>query len=309
MNSISSSLAPVSVPVYTRFNHFKRCIKSLAQNSLASDTTLFIFSDGPKKGDENKVDTVRSFANSITGFKDVELYFQKHNNLDTNLTKACTLPYERNGKIILLEDDCIVSPHFLSFMNLSLDYFRYDPSIISVSGYSPPINLYNYTSHDHFKSKFFNAWGYGSWIDRNIHSVISQNSFYTDMKNNNLKSKVSLIHPKLPKLLKKIEGSHRRAGDIKLTYHMIKNDLYQIRPTLSLVKNIGFDGSGINCGFRDEFNTQEISKQKKFAFSHTKHSPKIDEEIYKYYHEEENIFIRLKNKLLNNLANLTDKYI
>lgn len=301
-------MVPVSIVVYTRFEHFRDCVESLKSNSFAQNTTLYVFSDGPKFGDEEKVHKIRSYAEKITGFKDIKLYFQNINNHISNINKAITIPFELNGKMILLEDDCVVSPFFLSFMNHALNHFQYNLSVLGISGYSPPVNFTNYLTGDYFKTKYFNGWGCGLWIDRCIDTVINSTKYYSDMCENKLQDKVSKIHPKLPTILKEIESSGKRAGDIKLTYYMIKNDLFQIRPSLSLVKNIGHDGSGINCGFRNEFNTQEISHQKKFTFSHTEYCPKNDEKIYNYYYKSDNILIRLKNKVLKILLYLTDKF-
>jgi hypothetical protein len=81
---------------------------------------LYIFSDAAKPGDENMVLKVRKYAQSINGFKKVNLVFQKQNNLHKNVTEFMRLPLELNGKSIILEDDVIVQKSFLKFMNLSL---------------------------------------------------------------------------------------------------------------------------------------------------------------------------------------------
>lgn len=71
------NLAPISVSVYTRLKHFKNCINSLAANSLAKHSELYVFSDNAKSGDEEAVLKVRNYSKSIKGFKKVNLIFQK----------------------------------------------------------------------------------------------------------------------------------------------------------------------------------------------------------------------------------------
>ena len=53
------SLAPIILFTYTRLDHLKETVKALKKNELASESKLFVFSDGPKNGkavnDVNKV--------------------------------------------------------------------------------------------------------------------------------------------------------------------------------------------------------------------------------------------------------------
>jgi hypothetical protein len=57
-------------------------------------------------------------------------------------------------------------------------------------------------------------------------------------------------------------------GDTKRTCLNIMNDTYQVRPYISLVKNIGVDGTGEHCKADDQafFENQEILDLKEFPF-------------------------------------------
>ena len=50
------------------------------------------------------------------------------------------------------------------------------------------------------------------------------------------------------------------AGDVKLMYAQFLSDQYTIYPTQSLVRNIGFDGSGTHCDETDRFNVALSNK-------------------------------------------------
>ena len=55
-------LAPVVLFAYNRIEHLKKSVDSLKNNYLASESELFIFSDGPKNvKDKLKVDAVRAY--------------------------------------------------------------------------------------------------------------------------------------------------------------------------------------------------------------------------------------------------------
>jgi len=134
------NLAPVCVSVYSRVHHFKNCIESLLANELAKHTTIYIFSDGAKPGDEEAVSKVRAYASSITGFKDVKLIFQKNNDYSKNMKDLYQKGFEMNGKIILMEDDVIVQNFFLKFMNLALNVYEKKDKIFCINGYVGPEN-------------------------------------------------------------------------------------------------------------------------------------------------------------------------
>jgi len=58
--------------------HTQQTIEALQKNELASDSELFIFSDGPKSNDEKeKVETVRNYLKKIDGFRELILYREK----------------------------------------------------------------------------------------------------------------------------------------------------------------------------------------------------------------------------------------
>lgn len=61
--------APIALFTYNRADHTQTAVESLLRNAEASQTDLFVFSDGPKN--ESKVAGVeenRKYIHTITGF-------------------------------------------------------------------------------------------------------------------------------------------------------------------------------------------------------------------------------------------------
>lgn len=131
------NLAPISISVYTRLLHLKKCINYLKKNTLAKDSIAYIFSDGPRSGDEKKVKIIRSYIQSIKGFKEVILYQNKENNIFLNRHNAWSIPLNKHKKIIRIEDDIILSKNFLVIMNSFLDFYEKDFSIFGICGFTP----------------------------------------------------------------------------------------------------------------------------------------------------------------------------
>ena len=58
-------LAPIGVITYSRLQHLMQTIEALQRNTLAEKSELYIFSDGPKPGDEDKIRKVRDYIYTI----------------------------------------------------------------------------------------------------------------------------------------------------------------------------------------------------------------------------------------------------
>jgi len=115
-------LAPVILFTYNRPNHIKRNIESLLKNKEAGQSDLFVFSDAPKKEEDKlKVEQVREYLSTITQFQSVTIVKREFNyGLGKNIIDGVTEIVATYGKVIVLEDDLVVSPYFLEYMNEGL---------------------------------------------------------------------------------------------------------------------------------------------------------------------------------------------
>ena len=110
-------LAPVVLFVYNRLDHTMSVIESLSKNFLAKETELYVFADAAKteKGIE-KVDAVREYINQDEwkeNFKNVIVELaEKNKGLAKSIIQGVSRIIEKYGKVIVLEDDLILSPYF-----------------------------------------------------------------------------------------------------------------------------------------------------------------------------------------------------
>ena len=127
-------LAPIHLVVYKRLEHTKQAINALLTNSLAKDSVLIVSSDGAADGDEIDVENVRSYVRSVSGFKKIIINESKYNTLQERMrlpVKDSIDILEEYGRKITLEDDVVVAPHFLEYMNEE-GYAIMEPNDISV---------------------------------------------------------------------------------------------------------------------------------------------------------------------------------
>ena len=243
-----NNTAPIILFVYNRLTHTQRVIEALKENSLAKDSELYIYADAAKDAKaRHKVDQLRSYLPSITGFKNVYIHLRDTNlGVDENTIQGVTEVVNLHGRVIVLEDDLVTSPWFLKFMNEGLDFYENEHDVASIHGYVYPVRQ---KMKEVFFIKGADCWGWATW-----------------------KRAWDLFEPDGAKLLDKIvaEGLQQEF-DFDNTYAYVealkrqatgKTTEWDIRwyasaflagkltlyPGQSLVTNIGHDASGVHCG-------------------------------------------------------------
>ncbi|HEX5423519.1 MAG TPA: glycosyltransferase [Candidatus Acidoferrales bacterium] len=165
--------APVVLFVYNRPEHTARTLASLAANVLADQSELIIYADGPKNPEhEGAVRAAREVARQARGFKSVRMIERDRNlglanSVITGITETC----ETYGRAIVVEDDLLLSPDFLAFMNAGLARFIDEDRVYQVSGYMFPGVCKG------SRARFLpltTTWGWGTWqrawrhLDQNL---------------------------------------------------------------------------------------------------------------------------------------------
>lgn len=262
-------LAPIGVSTYSRIKHLKQAIEALQKNTLAKDSEIYIFSDAPKKGDEEIVAKVREYVRTIDGFKKVHILERETNNRVANNRGGIKQLLDNYGKIIFLEDDIVTAPGFLTFMNEALEFYKDDKRILSITGYCPPIKISNNYNEDIFLLQRFSAWGFATWEEK-------FNPFGFELEKHGidkfLNNKISVREFKkngedmYPMLLSEKEGK-LDALDVKLMFYEFKYDMFSLYPQRTLTQSIGLDGSGIHCGATNKFHHKKLwDKTDNFQF-------------------------------------------
>lgn len=250
--------APILVTVFDRPNHFRACIESLAKNQEANDTVLYISSDGPVDSvSASKILAVREYIKSITGFKRIISFLPKDNTNSEIKLKALDEVRTNHTRYIQTEDDNIFSSMALSYFNRGLDIYEDNNKIIAVSGY-----MYPGFPAEHYDQVFLQSvacWGVGLWRDRDLSSYFDEIALSREvLSNKELFQKVSRTLPNAPPIIKAISEGRLTAGDVTRSIFAIKHNKYSVHPSISLVRNIGHDGSGEHCGVSDIYSLQEI---------------------------------------------------
>jgi FkbM family methyltransferase len=255
-----NELAPIVLFVYNRPWHTRQTLEALAKNELAEESTLFIYADGPKtnasEDDLTKINEVRKLIREKSWCKSVEIIESDVNKgLADSIISGVTEIVNRYGKIIVLEDDIVTSVGFLRYMNNALTMYQNEETVMHISGYMYPINKSVFAKETHFLS-LTSCWGWATWRRswKYFHNVPSQ--ILQEIVQRNLYQKITFNNTNnnfQNQLEKNLSGEIKTWG---IYWHCIviaKNGLC-LHPYMSLIKNIGLDGTGTNCR-KTEFNS------------------------------------------------------
>ena len=127
----------------------------------ASTHDIIVFSDGPKRCQQDTVESVRNYLNSISGFKSVKIITSPVNKgLACSIISGVTKVLKDYASVIVLEDDMVVSPYFLTYMNDGLRKYQNDDRVISIHGYVYPVDE---ELPETFFLKGADCWGWATW--------------------------------------------------------------------------------------------------------------------------------------------------
>lgn len=251
---------PIALFAYNRLNHLQRTIQSILQNPEASSTDLIIFSDAAKRPeDETSVSEVRKYIGSISGFKNIKIIVRDENyGLSKSIISGVSETLNEYDSVIVIEDDLIVSPYFLKYMNQALKEYADDEIVISIHGYI-------YPSSSEFPQTFFirgaDCWGWATWKRGWKHFDSDGSKLLKLINDNNLQDIFDFngAYPYTQMLKDQISGVVD-SWAIRWYASAFVNNFLTLYPGTSLVRNIGIDGTGTNCSTSNLWDSKTTSK-------------------------------------------------
>lgn len=241
------NLAPVILLAYNRPQHTERAIASLLHNAEAGQTELFIYCDGAKTNeDQPMVNRVRELARQVEGFKAVHLVMRPHNmGLANNVIDSVTTVVNTYGRVIVVEDDLVVAPYFLQFMNDALTTYCDEERV----GHIQACDFTKASLPDTFLIQWTGSWGWATWQrawklfnpdGRYLLQQLEQRHLTRRFDFNNKYGFTRMLR-------RQIEGKND-SWAIRWNASLFLANVLSLNVGKSLVLNEGFDGSGTNCG-------------------------------------------------------------
>lgn len=245
----SRMLAPVALFVYNRPDHTRRTLDALRANALAASTPLYVFCDAP--ADEASIPAVRQvrdLVSDVDGFASVTVVHRERNlGLADSIIDGVGMLCERHGRVIVLEDDLVTSPHFLQYMNDALRTYEHDDRVASVSAYMYPLDAAP-EGLETVLLEFPMSWGWATWRRSWALFEPDGRSLLARLEARGMLASFDRVGPgAFARMLRaQIEGRNN-SWFIRWHATLYLEGRLSLAPTRSLVNNIGLDGTGVHC--------------------------------------------------------------
>ena len=277
--------APILLFVYNRLTHTKQVVASLQKNTLAKESPLFIYSDAARnEQDIHDVEEVRAFIRTVTGFAEVTIIERTQNwGLANSIIDGVTNQLASYGRVIVVEDDLLLSPYFLQFMNDALETYKDETKV----GHIQACDFTKNTSlPDTFLIKWTGSWGWATWERAWKHFNPDGAHLLRELEQRKLTHIFDFngAYRYTSMLRKQVEGKNN-SWAIRWNASLFLKDILSLNVGKSLVQNMGFDGTGTNCGGGGLYDsilwTEAIPVNKIYPIEENIAARKIYEDYYR----------------------------
>ena len=254
-------MSPICLFVYKRYDTTKLMLESLLACPECADSELYVFMDEARNDSEaDDVEKVRALFDNLQGFKAIHPYPARMNKgMARSVIDGVTTVLQQHESIIVLEDDLVVAPDFLTFMNTALEAYRDRSDIWSISGYTPNLKeIEQYDKNGVFLVPRAQCWGWATWSDR-WETVDWEVSDFNYLARNKKRRKAFDMGGN--DLFRTLEMEHRERIEswaVRWAYAASKQKMWTVNPMLSKVQNIGLKSSTSHVGWHDERHNVEL---------------------------------------------------
>ena len=254
-------MSPICIFVYKRFKTTKLMLESLLACPECAESELYVFMDEARNDDEaTGVEKVRALFDDLHGFKEIHPYPARMNKgMARSVIEGVSTVLQKHDSVIVLEDDLVVSPDFLTFMNAAIDAYRDREDIWSISGYTPDLSILKQNNKDGvFLVPRAQCWGWATWSNR-WETVDWEVSDYNYLARN--KKRRAAFNQGGNDLFRTLEMERRERIEswaVRWAYAASKQHKWTVNPVQSKVQNIGLKSSQSHVGWHDERHNVEL---------------------------------------------------
>jgi hypothetical protein len=249
-----TQLAPVAIFAYRRSAHLRRLLDSLEADPLFACSPVFVFCDGAR-GDSDRADVeaTRLIVRTRMGSRAHVVESATNRGLANSIISGVTELCSRFGRAIVFEDDLVVHPRCLHFLNSALDRFAEDPKVCHINAYRYPLPR----ATEPCFSRLTCSWGWATWqrawaqfetdavqllarigaAGLGRHMDVDGSYSYLDMLQSQARNEID-------------------SWAIRWYASTVLSGALALYPSASLASNSGFDASGEHCGVSSIWDVQ-----------------------------------------------------
>lgn len=245
---MSVERAPVALFAFRRPDHLRATLSALGAAHGADETDLHVFCDGPRvPADEAHVEAVRELARGVTGFRTTTVHESAVNRgLAASVIVGVTDLLRNHESLIVLEDDMVVAPEFLDYLDQGLRVYADEPSVASIHAFSV-------VAGEPMPQTFFlrgaDCWGWATWrrgwevFDPDGAALLAR----LDASGESRAFDLDGAYPYRQMLIDQVAG-RVDSWAIRWYASAFLAGMLTLYPGRSLLENIGQDGSGTHRG-------------------------------------------------------------
>lgn len=239
-----AELAPIALFTFKRPQHTLRTLETLAANPEFHQSPLHIFCDGARRpSEQSEVDDVIALVQRWPHPNKHIFVAAQNRGLSKSVRTGVTDLCERYGRVIVVEDDLVLSPAFLRYMNDALTRYDRHPEVMQISGHNYPVEISD--SHDAILLRLTTSWGWATW--HRAWMQRSQDRSEAKSVTASIRSRYAFdfdgAYPFSRMLNDQILGRND-SWAVWWYMNVYRSNGLTLFPKFSLVLNDGFDGSG-----------------------------------------------------------------
>lgn len=230
---------------YKRPAHVRKVLDSIVATEGINQYHLIVFQDGPKNSSE-KLDvnkTTEVLTRYKSNFASTEFFFSNSNQgLAKSVISGLNYAFEKFNKCIILEDDIVVGPQFISYLQRNLDEHEKSFEIGSVSGFQL-VNRYWRKKTNLYLSPRHTSWGWGTWKriwEKVDWDILDDNCWQV----NAIDKRIAEAGDDLLGMIKLANANQIDSWSVIFDLNMIVQGLLCVHPVQQYCRNIGMDGTG-----------------------------------------------------------------
>jgi len=247
--------APIALFVYNRADHARRTLACLAANAEARASELYVFSDGARTpAAEGGVAEVRAALRDVQGFATVTVIERERNfGLAASIIDGVGRLCKERGRVIVVEDDLLLSPYFLRYMNDGLALYASDTKVASLHGYVYPVDQ---ALPETFFMRGADCWGWATWarawraFEPDAALLLRQLRERGLVEDFDFGGKAGYV-----RMMEDFIAGRNSSWAVRWHAAAYLRGMHTLYPGRSLVRNMGHDGSGTHSGTADPFDS------------------------------------------------------
>jgi hypothetical protein len=259
--------APVILFAYNRPELLQQTLNCLSVNKLAGECNLYIFCDGPRNNAHDselkRIENVRKISKSVDWAADLQVIESGINKgLAKSVIDGVSIIIDKYEKAIVVEDDVLLSPYFLQFMNDALNAYVDNEKILSIGSWTYFVG--KKTGRENFFLRYPDSIAWAtfkrSWelFEKDSSSLLNK------LRQKNLMDRFNggLKQPYFEKMLMDQINGKIDSWAIRWTATSVLYGKLNLYPSISLSKHVGFVENATHEAHSHDYNKMlELSNE------------------------------------------------